>query len=144
MDEISLKFFRDLKYLHLAAIFCQHICQTLIDEKKITKRFARDLDLALSEACTNAFKHGGLESGDEVFLTFHLYPTKIEVLVKDQGEGFDVDQIPPPDFEACLEHGYGIYIMKTKTDRVESFRDENNWTVLKLIKHFDIEGESRQ
>lgn len=90
------------------------------------------VELAVSEACTNAIKHAG-KGG--IILAFQVFDGGIVVQVKDQGKGFDLDKVPPPDFDNHPEGGYGIYIIKSKMDEVEYIRTKN-WNILSMTKYF--------
>jgi serine/threonine-protein kinase RsbW len=84
-----------------------------------------DLKLAVSEACTNAIEaHGAIDVDDRVVIRCREGDDRIEVLVDDRGEGFDVGKLPehPPvtDPERLnFERGLGIPLIRTLVDEVE-------------------------
>lgn len=82
-----------------------------------------DLEIALREALANAVFHGN--HGDprkKVFLSCSLSHERGMLLsVRDQGTGFDPDEIPDPrrHDRLFLHHGRGLLLMRSLMDRVE-------------------------
>jgi serine/threonine-protein kinase RsbW len=77
--------------------------------------------IAVTEAVNNAIKHGN--SGDRlknVFLSLTLEESIIKFVVKDEGRGFDFDNLPDPTSPENLEKpgGRGIFLMKHLSDEV--------------------------
>ncbi|MBX7044169.1 MAG: ATP-binding protein [Ignavibacteria bacterium] len=81
-----------------------------------------NLQIASSEAIVNAIVHGNKENPEKKVLTEISHnSTAIRVLIKDQGEGFDLDKLPDPTAEENLfkESGRGIYIIRSLVDEFE-------------------------
>ncbi len=77
--------------------------------------------IAVTEAVNNAIKHGN--SGDKsknVLLSLHLEDNVIKFQIKDEGEGFDYENLPDPTTPENLEKpgGRGIFLMKNLADEV--------------------------
>jgi serine/threonine-protein kinase RsbW len=71
--------------------------------------------LALEEAIVNAIKHGNqLDSSKRVFIKYHIDPNRIEIHVKDEGPGFNPEEVPDPMAPENLERecGRGLLLMK--------------------------------
>jgi serine/threonine-protein kinase RsbW len=84
--------------------------------------------LVLSEACTNAIMHGNkMDENKKVYIRARINSDKIKITVKDEGEGFDPDQIPDPLKEDNLlkTSGRGVYLIKQYSDDV-SFSEKGN------------------
>jgi serine/threonine-protein kinase RsbW len=85
--------------------------------------------LALEEALSNAFRHGhrGLNPELPVSLRYEVTPARVELIVTDQGPGFQPDQIPDPTLEDNLERpsGRGLMLMKAYMSKVEYNRRGN-------------------
>jgi serine/threonine-protein kinase RsbW len=108
--------------------------ESFIDNAK--ERFHLDEDLygnimiAVTEAVNNAIKHGnGGNSSKNVLLSLTLNENLLKFVVKDEGSGFDHNDLPDPTAPENLEKpgGRGIFLMKHLSDEVE-FR-ENGKTV---------------
>lgn len=108
--------------------------ESFIDNAK--ERFHLDEDLygnimiAVTEAVNNAIKHGnGGNSSKNVLLSLTLNENLLKFVVKDEGPGFDHNELPDPTSPENLEKpgGRGIFLMKHLSDEVE-FR-ENGKTV---------------
>jgi serine/threonine-protein kinase RsbW len=84
-----------------------------------------DLELAVSEACTNAIRaHSAVNSEAAIHIRCELGDDRVEVEVTDRGPGFDparVPKLPPPTDPRRLLHesGLGIPLMKLVADRAE-------------------------
>lgn len=108
--------------------------ESFIDNAK--ERFHLDEDLygnimiAVTEAVNNAIKHGnGGNSSKNVLLSLTINENLLKFVVKDEGSGFDHNDLPDPTAPENLEKpgGRGIFLMKHLSDEVE-FR-ENGKTV---------------
>jgi serine/threonine-protein kinase RsbW len=134
---IALQFLRRLDYLRLAAAISRLICE-MLPESDVEKDFINHVELAVSEACTNAIRHSKDVDGEaRVVVRFELHEEQLVIEVRDQGDGFDLEQVPLPDFDKHPEGGYGLYIIRTVMDEVSYTRgDEYNTLTMKkyLIK----------
>jgi len=71
--------------------------------------------LALEEAIVNAMKHGnGLDLTKHVFIKYHVSPEKFEIHIRDEGPGFNPEEVPDPMDPENLERdcGRGLLLMK--------------------------------
>ena len=93
--------------------------------------------IAVSEALINAIVHGNKESADKkVLVDIYENDDSLEVVVKDEGEGFNLNKLPDPTESENLhkEHGRGVYIMKMLTDGYECTTGNDGTTVKLVIK----------
>ncbi len=135
MEEVVLCFPAKLKYLQLATSLCRELCANVHQPSAILD-LGEDVELCISEACTNAIKHGGRETATaEIAIRFRLYPDKVVIRIADHGQGFDLESIPVPDLNTHPERGYGLYIIQSKMDRVRYVREETE-NYLEMIKFF--------
>jgi serine/threonine-protein kinase RsbW len=84
------------------------------------------------EAVNNSIVHGNKEDVNKrVFLSLHMDEDTVQILVEDQGEGFDYTNLPDPTKPENLEniHGRGIYLIKHLADEVEFYK---NGTVVQM------------
>jgi serine/threonine-protein kinase RsbW len=108
--------------------------ESFIDNAK--ERFHLDDDLygnimiAVTEAVNNAIKHGNSgNSSKNVSLRLTLNDNLLKFVIKDEGSGFDHNNLPDPTAPENLEKpgGRGIFLMKHLSDQVEF--TENGKTV---------------
>jgi serine/threonine-protein kinase RsbW len=82
-----------------------------------------DLEIALREALANAMLHGNrMRNGAKVFLRCYCGPQAgILIVVRDQGRGFDPQEVPDPRSadRVHLAHGRGLLLMRELMDRME-------------------------
>jgi serine/threonine-protein kinase RsbW len=80
--------------------------------------------LALHEALINAIKHGNrLDPIKKVHVKATMTPARAEIIIEDEGPGFDRKVVPDPTSDENLEKcsGRGILL-------IESYMDEAKWT----------------
>jgi len=88
-----------------------------------------DLKIAIGEACINSIRHGyeKEEFDNFIHVTFSIEPTKLEIVIKDDGRGFDITPIDEylgkVDDAKIKGIGMGIYLMKTLMDEVKFMSD---------------------
>jgi serine/threonine-protein kinase RsbW len=94
-----------------------------------------DIKVAVSEACSNILRHSDI--GDEC--SYHvectLHDDKFEIIVSDDGVGFDADHYKEPDPSGLQSSGLGIYIIKALMDEVHVESQNGSGTRIKMIKH---------
>jgi serine/threonine-protein kinase RsbW len=93
--------------------------------------------VAVRECVVNAMKHGNkLQETKCVTLRFTLDDESFEILVQDEGAGFDVDAVPDPVAEENLlkVDGRGIFFMRSFMDEVVYSFPETGGTVVRMVK----------
>jgi serine/threonine-protein kinase RsbW len=71
--------------------------------------------LAVEEALVNAIKHGNrLDRAKKVRVAYHVRAEHFEIVVADEGPGFDPDDVPDPTAPENLERccGRGLMLMR--------------------------------
>ena len=94
-----------------------------------------DVRLCLEEALINAVKYGNKKDPSKsVFIRIVSQPDKIEMEIKDEGQGFDYESVPLPTDEQNLEKlsGRGVFLIKNLMSRVEFF---DRGSRIKMIKY---------
>jgi serine/threonine-protein kinase RsbW len=83
------------------------------------------VEMAVDEACSNIIEHAYAAQSGEIDLTCRCPVTgQFEVVIRDFGEPFDPEEIPPPDvslpadLDALNEGGLGLYFMRKLMDEV--------------------------
>ena len=101
-----------------------------------------NLFVALDEAFVNAVKHGNKSDPTKlVRITAELTPQEASFTVEDEGEGFDINQIPDPCDPANLfrASGRGVLLIYNIMDEVEYNAQGNR---VKMVKRPDVPGRS--
>lgn len=97
-----------------------------------------DLKLAVTEACSNAVRHGyGGGAQGVVEIVYELQPDRLVVEVEDDGPGFRAVGTRA-DEENLVEGGLGIAIIKAVSDEFEAGRRSSGRGVrLRFVKFLD-------
>jgi serine/threonine-protein kinase RsbW len=77
---------------------------------------AHDIQVAVSEACTNVLDH--VQEGEEYEITCSVSESLASIDVVDTGSGFDSESIGHADAEHTAEEGRGIQLIRALTDHV--------------------------
>ena len=102
-----------------------------------------NLFVALDEAFVNAVKHGNKNDPTKILkITAELSPTEAAFTVEDEGEGFDIREIPNPcDPENLFRtSGRGVLLIYNIMDEVEYNAQGNR---VKMIKRPDAPVEAQ-
>ena len=75
-----------------------------------------DIELALTEACTNVLDHAA--QGDEYEVVAGLDDSRCVIEVIDTGRGFDADHLGHAEADPGSEEGRGIQLIRALVDRV--------------------------
>jgi len=103
----------------------QQIVATLLEQLQTQEWSERDvfgIHLALEEALVNAIIHGnGLDAEKKVQVKCHIGPESLRVEIRDQGAGFQAEEVPDPTDCENLERpcGRGIMLMRSFMTKVE-------------------------
>ena len=92
------------------------------------------VEIAVREALENAVVHGNHEDpGKHVCVRCRCEPHGVSISIKDEGQGFDIDNVPDPITQENIQstHGRGIYLMKALMDEV---RFEEGGVVVRMRK----------
>jgi len=122
----------DRKNIHLVEEFFHEINKTihLPDEK------FHALLVAVTEAVNNGIIHGNKNNGSKnVILSCSIKKNALTVKVKDEGEGFNLDEVSNPLHEDNLLRtgGRGVFLMKAFVQSVKYNKKGNEVTlVMKL------------
>ena len=94
--------------------FVEEIC----DENYISNSYFGNIMLAIEEAVKNAIVHGNKEdSNKQVSLTFLRKKNGLSLTIEDEGEGFNLLDIPNP-LDSDNASGTGIFLIRSLADKV--------------------------
>lgn len=108
--------------------FIDEVCE----QYKFGEDYYGNILIALTEAVNNAITHGNkLDPHKKVNLNMETTTEDVEFTIKDEGSGFDFDNVPDPTLPENLEkiRGRGIFLMKSLADTVVF---EENGAIIKL------------
>ncbi|HOW36139.1 MAG TPA: ATP-binding protein [Candidatus Omnitrophota bacterium] len=115
----------------------KHASKKILDslsDLKLDSSLLFDIKLSFEEALINAMKHG---NKNDPRLTVDVDVVKgkdaVEIVVRDQGEGFDHTTCKNPTHEKNLERcgGRGVFLIRKLMDKVIF---ERNGSCLRMIK----------
>jgi serine/threonine-protein kinase RsbW len=95
------------------------------------------IGMSVRESVTNAIQHGNrLDLSKKVDICFEVSPDQLSISVRDQGAGFQADQIPSPlDNDNLLKpSGRGIFYIRTFMDEVEFRSLPQGGTEVHMVK----------
>jgi len=93
--------------------------------------------IAFLEAVNNAIVHGNKQNEEkDVIVNITIEKGELHIVVKDQGKGFDYENVPDPTAPENIENisGRGIFLMRKLSDKL--IFDENG-TKAELIFYLD-------
>jgi serine/threonine-protein kinase RsbW len=112
-----------------------------LETQEYSPRDVFHVRLALEEAIVNAIKHGNrMDPEKSVHIVWEVDETHVKIAIEDQGEGFDVSDVPDPTDEENLDKpgGRGIMLMRSFMSEV-GYNDSGN--ILTMEKNRDEPDE---
>ncbi len=132
--EVDIKVPNQTRYLGLIGKIGEDIARTLKRYHGDREELAYNLNLVLTEAMANAIRHANEGNPEkEVHITISILDRVLNIKVYDEGQGFDVNALPVPDFKSLDELGRGIYIIRTLMDKV-TYKRHTKGHVLEMEK----------
>lgn len=125
--------------VRLLAQFCTDAISDMFSEEDVAS-----IELAIVEAANNIVEHAyNFEEGHPLQLSISHRGDSIELLFFDKGPAFEYSKIAKPDFQwdnvdDIPEGGWGIYLINSIMDSVESDR-QGNINILKMTKKLSSE-----
>jgi serine/threonine-protein kinase RsbW len=113
--------------------------QALIEEQLRSNQFEDreifSIKLALEEALVNAIKHGNqMDPSKKVHIQFNVNRERIDIRIVDEGNGFDLEDVPDPMAPENLERpcGRGLLLMRHYMTEVTFHAPGNRLTMSKV------------
>ncbi|GGS83609.1 hypothetical protein GCM10010156_47780 [Planobispora rosea] len=120
----------------------RQMLDSALDALGVQRQIREDIQLMLSEACSNVIKHAA--SSDDYTVRTELCHDRCVIKVVDEGKGFDFTgarQAPPN-----AESGRGLMIMEALADNIRFDKREEKGSIVCLEKELrfdeDAPGES--
>jgi serine/threonine-protein kinase RsbW len=117
--EIDIKIPNQTRYLSLIGKIGEELASGLIEYPGNRNTLAYYINLVLTESVINTITHANDRDPDKmVHLSICIEHDELVIRVFDQGEGFDINDVPPPDFEGVSEGGRGVFLIRAIMDSV--------------------------
>ena len=132
--EVDIRVPNQTRYLSLIGKIGEDVARTLKRYKGDREELAYHLNLVLTEAMANAILHANEDDPEkEIHVTITILDEVLCIKVYDQGQGFDINMLPSPDFKSLDDHGRGVYIIRSLMDKV-TYRKFKGGHVLEMVK----------
>jgi serine/threonine-protein kinase RsbW len=95
----------------------RHIVRNAMEQVGVDETCVYDVELAMSEACTNVLLHSG--PGDQYVVRLDLEDRLGLIRVIDVGHGFDSARLQAESSRLEAERGRGLGLMQALVDRVD-------------------------
>lgn len=112
----------------------------LLEARSFSPQDVFGIRLSLEEALVNAIKHGnGGDPEKSVHVQCRIAADEIDIVIEDEGPGFDPGDIPDPTLEENLEvpSGRGVMLMRSFMTQVEYNDTGNRVRLLKTLAPSD-------
>jgi serine/threonine-protein kinase RsbW len=129
--EVTLE--SDLKNLEVA----EEIVRRVAGAAGFGEESEHQIEMAVHESMINAIWHGNKnDASKSVWLRFEIYKDRLEIRVRDQGNGFNIAEVPDPcSTENLLKvSGRGIFLIRTFMDEFRVKRLPGSGTEVTLVK----------
>ena len=119
----------------------RRLCKGALDDLGVDDTCVSDIELAVTEACTNVLKHARC--------TPDIYEVRVEIndaactiRVIDCGGGFDASTQGREEALGEADGGRGIHLIRSLVDNVEFISRPEDGTVVYLEKHLLLKPHS--
>ena len=132
--EVTLE--SDLKNLEVVEVIVRRVAGTA----GFGEESEHQIEMAVHESMINAIWHGNKnDASKSVWLRFEIYKDRLEIRVRDQGNGFNISEVPDPcSAENLLRvSGRGIYLIRTFMDEFHVKHLPGSGTEVTMVKRID-------
>jgi serine/threonine-protein kinase RsbW len=112
--------------------------ERLLQTTPCTERELFSIKLALEEALVNAIKHGNqLDRSKSVRIAYRIFTDRFEIVITDEGTGFNPEDVPDPTAVENLERpcGRGLMLMRHYMTSVEFNASGNSVVMSKVFRN---------
>ncbi len=118
----------------------RHLVRQTLVAVGVVDDIVDEIELALSEGCTNVLHHAGPGTTYEVALA--VRGDRCELQVLDRGRGFDHESVRDRPAATTAEGGRGLAIMEAVMDRIEFASAPEQGTRVTLTKRLSFQPGS--
>jgi serine/threonine-protein kinase RsbW len=140
MKPMRLSFSLCLPRDALSVPIVRHICRSALLELGVEDPCLGDIELAVTEACTNVLKHAqGSDQQYEVEVQVNEEACEIEVI--DAGVGFTSTE-SFREASGSAEEGRGLHLMRALVDDLKFVSKPEQGTIVHLAKRLELSDDS--
>lgn len=116
--------------------FIEQQCVNIPENKELT---CQKMQLAANEAFCNIVEHGYGNKKGEIIICLKKSSEGLTLEIKDQSQGFDPLEIPPPNLGGEKERGYGLHMIKQLADNLSYHRSTiiGGWNHMYIYKKYE-------
>lgn len=104
----------------------------------VTDSTIGDIEVALTEACTNVLDHA--QDGDEYQVSAGVDDAACVIDVIDTGRGFDAEHLGHADADHSAEEGRGIQLIRALVDHVRFSNRPERGSIVHFEKQLEFES----
>ena len=119
--------------------FVRHLLRATLLRLGVENGCAHDIEIALSEACTNVLRHAATE--DEYEVEIEIDDRRCKLTVSDAGGGFEFATGSDEATPLPSEGGRGIQLMRSLVDGLD-FKTAGPGTIVELTKTLELQPGS--
>jgi serine/threonine-protein kinase RsbW len=106
----------------------------------LPESWLEEVRLIATEIFANLCQHAQLDEHDNIQYCLQTAEGKLHLWIRDNGAIWNPRELTAPSLEKLQEHGYGFYLIRTLSDRIEYTRQElaefkNNLLIVKSFPH---------
>lgn len=112
----------------------ENFINEILKEYDLDEKYFNRIYVCVSEAVLNSIKHGNKNDKNKtVSIGINCNMNEINVLVEDEGKGFNINKLKDPTLRKNLkkESGRGIFIIKNLSDKLE-YNEKGNRIQFKI------------
>jgi serine/threonine-protein kinase RsbW len=131
----------DPRMLSVVRTFVEAVCQA----RQVDRTTIHAVVLATGEAVTNIVRHAHRDRPDSPFqIQCRVGGDTVEITLLDQGEPFDLQQVPRLDPAALRVGGRGVYLMRALMDEISWQALGERGNRLRLLKRWPSAANARE
>jgi serine/threonine-protein kinase RsbW len=115
-------------------ILVERMVEDVCDLYNIEEDYFGNILISITEAVNNAIYHGNKANPEKkIDIYFKAHPDHITFTVKDEGEGFNFNNLPDPTSPEMVDkpNGRGVFLMRNLADKI-SFEDNGSKAILEF------------
>lgn len=113
-------------------ILVERMIEDVCDLFNISEDYYGNILVSLTEAVNNAIYHGNKANPNKgIEISFKSHPDRVSFSVKDEGPGFNYNDLPDPTNPENIEkpNGRGVFLMRNLADNV-TFEENGSKVIL--------------